>query len=890
MLGGGASTTPTTTTQATQVSTSGDGTTRKLAATTPPPFAQLAAVGAQPVVVDVGTRHQEMTGFGASVTDATAFAMTRRMSAVQRAAIIEELFGPAPANMGLSFIRISMGASDFSPTNATYDDQPLGGSDYGLQQFSVAPDERDRIAVLQQILALNPRVKIIAAPWSPPAWMKLDPTVGTRPSSATNNKLNPAYRIAYAQYFVKFIQAYARFGINIWGLSPQNEPGAAAQGFACMGWTAAEQIDFIGKYLGPAFDAAGIKTKIIGYDDAWRSDSVGGTYALALLADATCNAYLDGIAWHWYLGDPVTQRLVQRAYPTKKHYMTEFCGFPGGPAGTMANFMRLCYIGSVRYGSSAVCSWNLARDLTNADNNNSYGSSVVGVVSIDAATGAVTRNVDYYALGHTSKYVMPGAVRIAADSYDAAVQTIAYENPDGSIALVCWNSSASAQTFQIIDARMNQGFPVTLPAGETATFAWNGVPAGTGASSFTAPGAPTSLTATAARGANNLSWIAPASGAPLSGYRILSGSTPGGESALVALVDPAITTWSDTSASTTAPTYYTVQAVNGGGAGTASNEASAQALAAAAPAAPSIVVESDGTTLAIAITPGADNGAARTNFTIYRGTTPGGESGTALTTLSPGVTYYVDTTASVGTTYYYTAKQANTIGTSAASVEGSGAIGSPTPSVGTPLVDINPAAMGMTDGQTTRTLADSSGNGHNGTINAFFDPVTYRATGVDSGPALESINSTGVADFGNIAALFASGGTFVWRGEITDTSYALLTHRSTVTGAWLSGGAWTTPLWITRILGYEQFQKASAPSTGVHTISIRADGTTYDVRLDGVQVGTHADVAGGYAYDAGTIYQLLGPTPFTGKTKRALLYGRKLRNAEIVAVEAAVGP
>lgn len=729
---------PASSTQATQWSTSSDGTTRLLAQTTPAAFGPLTSFGWRPLTVDPGKTHQEITGFGVAITGATAQLLQTKLTDAQRAALLDEVFNPARGN--ISIVRVSIGASDFDAVRYTYDDQPNGVTDPQLTSFSIGADQQYRIETLKQILQINPRVRIVAAPWSPPPWMKADPTTGMLGSA-----LLSAYYQAYANYFVKFLQAYKSFGIDIWALTPQNEPNQVFS-WPGMAMTAAQQVTFIGQYLGPAMDAAGFTTKILCYDDSWSP--TGESYAATVYNDATAGPYVEGAAWHWYGGDPTSMRNVARKFPTKGNWMTEACGGLGSTIFTLDTAMKRLFIGSMRNEARAVVLWNLALDENNGPTNRQVSSEkILPVVTVPSnGSGTLVRDISYYALMQTSRFVPAGSLRVTSASYDDGIITVAYRSPTGQVTLVAYNTTGAAISTMIVDARSSNGFPVTIPAGDVATFVWQGVGQGAAASGIAVPAAPT-LAAAAGAGRNTLTITPPASAAPLSGYTVTRGTVAGTRTLLTSLA-PAATSYTDRAVTPGTPYFYAVTADNAGGRSAVSTEVSATPSPATVPAAPTVTVAPGNRQNAVTVTVGDDGGSAITAVKIYRGTTAGvSTAGAPIATLAGGG-IYTDSGLNNGTAYYYRATAVNAIGTSADSAEVSA-----TPvvvdnrSVATPATATQPALwlrgdqVGGTNGAAVTLWPDFTSNARNAVVPSGAGTPTLISSAVNSLPAV-SFNKT----------------------------------------------------------------------------------------------------------------------------------------------------
>jgi glucosylceramidase len=410
------------------------------------------------VVVDEATTYQSMDGFGASMTGSSAYLLNQKMSASQRNALLDDLFGSG--GIHLSFLRHSMGASDFSAQgDFTYNDRPQGQTDVNLTNFSIGNDLADLVPMLQAARARNSSLKIMGTPWSAPAWMKQTYTLHA-------GWLNTAYYQTYANYFVKYVQAYAAQGLPIYAVTLQNEPLYAAP-YMAMRMDAGNQVSFLKNNIGPAFQAAGLSTKLIVYDHNWDQP----TYPNTIFADATAGSYAAGSAFHGYAGSVSGQTTTHNAYPGKDIWFTEVSGTTGSSfAGDLKWHASNLIIGATRNWAKSVLEWNLALDQNNGPTNGGC-TTCRGVVTINNTTGAVTRNVEYYVLGHASKFVDAGALRISSTTFAGSIETVAFRNPDGSRVLIALNNNAAAQTFKVQWG--TQSFSYTLPAGALATYKWS---------------------------------------------------------------------------------------------------------------------------------------------------------------------------------------------------------------------------------------------------------------------------------------------------------------------------------------------------------------------------------------------------------------------------------
>ncbi len=415
--------------------------------------------GALTIALDPAQSFQAIEGFGAAVTGSSAFVMTEHLDDAARAALVDELFDPEKG-IGLSYLRMTIGASDFSLRDYTYDDVPPGETDFGLDHFSIEPDRPHVIPVLQQIFGRYPDVGLMGSPWSPPAWMK---TNGQMKGGSLRADAYPAL----AEYFARTVEAFGAEGIPIQSVTVQNEPEYAAP-YPSMLMTAPEQAAFIGSHLGPLLEQRGLNTRILAYDHNWDHPE----YPLAVLGDARAAPYVAGSAFHCYAGNVPAMGLVHNAYPDKSLYFTECSGGGWAPdfGETLGWMTTNLVVGTMRNWSQTVLLWNLALDETSGPTNNGC-ADCRGVVTINAQTGAVTRNVEYYVLGHAAKFVRPGARRIAStDVSGQQVQNVAFQNPDGRLALIAFNAAGAARLVQVRVG--GQAFSYTLPAGALVTFRW----------------------------------------------------------------------------------------------------------------------------------------------------------------------------------------------------------------------------------------------------------------------------------------------------------------------------------------------------------------------------------------------------------------------------------
>ena len=405
--------------------------------------------------VDTTQTYQTIDGFGYTLTGGSAYVINL-LNAADKAKLLKELFGNDSASIGISYLRISIGASDLNATVFTYDDMPAGQTDVNLANFSLAPDETDIIPLLKEIIAINPAIKILATPWSAPVWMKDN-------GSFIGGSLQPQYYNVYAQYFVKYIQQMKANGITIDAVTPQNEPLNPGNNPSLV-MSAEEETNFIKNSLGPAFQTANITAKIIAYDhNCDRPD-----YPITVLNDATANAFVNGSAFHLYAGDISALTQVHNAFPAKAVYFTEqYTSSTGNFGGDLKWHLKNVIIGSMRNWSKTALEWNLANDLTFHPHTDGGCDQCKGALTI---SGTITRNVAYYIIAHASRFVPPGSVRVASN-VSSALQTVAFKTPAGKKVLIVENDGATDASFNI---RFNNKWTVTtLPAGAVGTYTWN---------------------------------------------------------------------------------------------------------------------------------------------------------------------------------------------------------------------------------------------------------------------------------------------------------------------------------------------------------------------------------------------------------------------------------
>lgn len=403
--------------------------------------------------IDSATAYQSVDGFGYTLTGSSAY-LIRRMGTAESAALLNELFGSN--GIGVSYIRISIGASDLSPAVFSYNDMPTGQTDPTLANFSLGNDTVDLIPVLKQVLQINPNIKIMGSPWSAPVWMKNN-------GSTIGGSLQPQYYTVYAQYFVKYIQQMQARGVPVHAVTVQNEPEHGGNN-PSMVMTAAQQADFVKNHLGPAFQTAGITTKII----VWDHNCDNPNYPITIMNDAAAKAYVDGSAFHLYAGDISALSTVRAAHPDKNLYFTEqWTGANGSFNGDLVWHIKNVIIGSMRNWSRNALEWNLANDPAFGPHTPGGCSECKGAVTISGS--AFSRNVSYYIIAHASKFVPTGSVRIASN-LAANLPNVAFKTPSGKKVLIVLNESGTGQGFNI--RYKGKWVFTSLAAGAVGTYVW----------------------------------------------------------------------------------------------------------------------------------------------------------------------------------------------------------------------------------------------------------------------------------------------------------------------------------------------------------------------------------------------------------------------------------
>jgi glucosylceramidase len=421
-------------------------------------FSTRDVAGVPTIVVDDTTKYQEMVGFGAALTDAAAFNINR-LAPERREALLRDLFDP-DSGIGLNFTRLTIGASDFSTRHYSFDDMPPGQRDPTLAKFSIEPNRADVLPVVQRALAINPQLRIVASPWSAPGWMKTS-------GSLIKGTLWPNAYGFFATYLARYVDAYDSLGVPIYALTVQNEPHFAPSNYPGMRLDPPDRARLIGAYLGPRLARRPNPPLILEWDHNWDEPDA----PLRVLADSVARRYVAGVAWHCYGGDVSAQSKVHDAYPTVDTYFTECSGGEWATSfgDNLVWNVRTLIIGATRNWARGVLLWNLALDELHGPYSGGC-TNCRGVVTINSQTGAVTRNVEYYALAHASRFVRRGARRIASTSMLAGLESVAFRNPDSSTVLIAVNTDVAERRFAV--RWRDKTLLYMLPAGAVATLRW----------------------------------------------------------------------------------------------------------------------------------------------------------------------------------------------------------------------------------------------------------------------------------------------------------------------------------------------------------------------------------------------------------------------------------
>jgi glucosylceramidase len=445
------------------------------------PFRDSSARGPV-IVIDPAQQMQPIDGFGYALTGGSA-ELLMKMAPEARARILRQIFASDGNNLGVSYLRVTIGASDLNSVVYSYDDLPAGETDPTLARFDLGEDRKHVLPILKQILLLAPGVKILGSPWSAPAWMKTN-------NNVRGGALKEEYYAAYSLYLVKYIQAMQKEGVTIDAISIQNEP-LNSKNTPSMQWQLTQQLVFLRDYLYPSFTKAGLKTRVVLFDhNLDRPD-----YPLALLSDPVISRFADGSGFHHYAGDMGAMSKVHMARPDKNIYFTEqmITERPGSQTIAIAAAVKRMIVDTTRNWSRNVILWNLAADPDNKPHTDNGGCPMCqGAVTIDK--DVVSLNLAYYTIAHASKFVRPGSVRIGSTNRGdqtvaltedeerpglkrmvvientQTLPNVAFKTPDGRIVLIVANDTQSVSSFAV--QHNGQFANIRLIPGAVGTYIW----------------------------------------------------------------------------------------------------------------------------------------------------------------------------------------------------------------------------------------------------------------------------------------------------------------------------------------------------------------------------------------------------------------------------------
>jgi len=421
--------------------------------------------------VDDTQRMQTMDGFGAAMTEGSAWLLEEKLPPALRQATMARLFSPK-AGAGLSFVRLPLGATDLSRSQYTYDDMPEGQSDPALAHFSLAYDEADVLPALRQALRLNPAIAVMATPWSAPAWMKSPPTKHPDAMPTLDGgQLRDDKLAVYAEYLTRSVKAFEKAGVPVRFLSVQNEPLNETRNYPGALMPATQQATLIGEYLGPDLRRAGLRTEVLAYDHNWDHPE----YPIAVLSDPLAAPFLAGTAVHCYGGDVRGQDAIHQRFPQEGIWLTECSGGSWQRETPLLATAHLL-IDATRHWAKSVSLWAIALDSDHGPHAGGCGTCR-GLVTIDlhATPATVSYNGDFYALAQASMFVRAGATHIGSTSFGRdGLETVAFQNADGSVALLVLNNRPEEASFSV----RSQGrvFAATLQPGALATYSWTPTP------------------------------------------------------------------------------------------------------------------------------------------------------------------------------------------------------------------------------------------------------------------------------------------------------------------------------------------------------------------------------------------------------------------------------
>lgn len=401
------------------------------------------------ISVDTSTGYQPILGIGASFEHSTCWNLMQLDPAL-RQETLERIVHPGNG-IGMNIMRICIGSPDFTPDDFySYSEPPEGELDLNLDHFSIDKDRAYVLPILKQALEINPGLLFTASPWSPPAWMKTN-------GSMQGGRMNPEYYGVYADYFVKFIQAYENEGIPIHAVTPQNEPDYPNRHYPTCHWTADEQNEFIRDHLGPAFEEAGLDVEIWCWDHNWHLLEFPRT----ILNDPVTAGFVDGVGFHLYEGEVEAQTELHQEFPDVPIYFTEGSTFETGGAIEIIEILRNW--------SRSYMAWVIVLDQYQEPNNGPHDATPTCIERL-LADNTVRYNFDYFMYGHFSKFIQRGARRIDSTEGDRRFANVAFQNPDGSIVAIVANDSDEAVSFELQSG--GQAINDTLAPQSLKTYRW----------------------------------------------------------------------------------------------------------------------------------------------------------------------------------------------------------------------------------------------------------------------------------------------------------------------------------------------------------------------------------------------------------------------------------
>jgi len=418
-------------------------------------------IAADAIVLDTGATKQEILGFGAALTDASCYLLSQ-LSDADREAAMHDLF--APGEMALSVCRTCIGASDYSRTAYTFDESSEPDPD--LKKFSIDHDKQYILPVLRQARKVNPELFLFSSPWTPPGWMKSN-------GSMLGGAMRKHSFEPYARYFVRFLDAYKAEGVAIDAITVQNEVDTDQDSRmpACL-WGQEYEIEFVKSFLGPAMRKSGSKTRI------WVLDHNYNLWGRAIgeLSDPDAYEFIDGIAWHGYVGEASAMSRVHEAFPSKGAFWTE-----GGPDVNAPDYQTdwatwaETFNGVLNNWAKSITAWNVALDEKGNPNIGPF--SCGGVIMIENGSHRMTKSGQYWAFAHFSKHVKRGAKVFATDGIGAVrghagkdgLTHAGFRNLDGSHVVVLVNRGAERKAQLVHGA---SALDVDLPADAVLTLEW----------------------------------------------------------------------------------------------------------------------------------------------------------------------------------------------------------------------------------------------------------------------------------------------------------------------------------------------------------------------------------------------------------------------------------